>query len=616
MAEAQCRIRSELENTKDWGTFMRFYQGFSFSEVKSSAENGCECCEVLLQGLRHFHSNVDEAKSVAPKANHPGGPLQVHYYPVAWLSFYTLEGKPCKWATIGAARPEHVEATHPESIRTMQAWINRCVNQHPKCSPIGSSLPTRVVAVGGGDIEPYIYESGRECAQYVALSHCWGRKQMFTTTTATLGERKRRIPIDTLPRTFREAILVTRSLGIPYIWIDSLCILQDSKDDWAIESARMSSVYSNAIVTLAADGSPDSHGGLSKPSPSNLDATRAFTIPLPGDNNVYVCKGLIGDSSSHFEKDQPLQDRAWVFQERVLSRRIIHFTTTKMIWECKEEVCSETSFFPSRGEDTGSFFSLQKQHDYSWSAYVNEYTRKQLTYTTDRLAAIAGVADTMKENASADYVGGLWRSELPLSLCWEINRYGSDPPNLLPSRRQQQYCAPSWSWASVIHSITSGYIPPRLSDDRPVSEVLEVDFTLETRNPFGNLEKGHITLRGPLIPVALSDRNTVPHHGFEVRPLASVLHIPSIKHAWEFKQDVDEPEYESSRDTPLFALVISVGRETQEEAKGVVLKHSEGDNAYTRVGALNIVRYWSENSQHARWDLSELEPLRKVVKII
>jgi len=144
-------------------------------------------------------------------------------------------------------------------------WLRSCLQNHDTfCADHTSPLPTRVLNVGSinGIVEPYLMVTEGRLGKWVALSHCWGTGTPFTTTTANLSERQRSIPFGHFPATFQDAIIICRRLGFEYLWIDSLCILQDSPSDWRTESTQMSHVYSNASVTLIAEASRDSSGGI------------------------------------------------------------------------------------------------------------------------------------------------------------------------------------------------------------------------------------------------------------------------------------------------------------------------------------------------------------------
>lgn len=169
------------------------------------------------------------------------------------------------------------DTLHPNTLHRMRLWLEECNNSHPNCSHLSTRdvlLPTRVLdmsALPGQNQMLGKHHSWRELFQeknckllqtadgqtgrYAALSYCWGADVPSTTTTINLQAHKSAIGLSTLPQTLQDAILVVRWLGIGYIWIDCLCILQDSKADWEHESARMADVYSNAYITIAASQS-------------------------------------------------------------------------------------------------------------------------------------------------------------------------------------------------------------------------------------------------------------------------------------------------------------------------------------------------------------------------
>lgn len=144
--------------------------------------------------------------------------------------------------------------------------MNSCEKDH-RCCKSTTSLPTRVLNVGdGADLRTIRLEaSGDRFGEYAALSHCWGSDRPAVTTTANLTERERHISLEELPKTFQESVWLTRQLGLKYLWIDSLCIVQDDKADWQGEAPRMSSVYGNASITFAASHSTGCHTGLFPP---------------------------------------------------------------------------------------------------------------------------------------------------------------------------------------------------------------------------------------------------------------------------------------------------------------------------------------------------------------
>jgi hypothetical protein len=210
-------------------------------------------------------------------------------------------------------------------------------------------LPTRLLWVGNLDDQHYDPDilrldtaTDKSEGKYIALSHCWGDipdkdKKQFCTTRENIDHRQRGFRISDLPMTFQDAIRVTRELRVPYLWIDSVCIIQygDNGEDWERESRRMEEVFSSAYCTIAATSASNSNAGFLE---RNLGSNYVLVQDASG-RRFYVC-----DDMDDFEKDVEkarLNRRAWVMQERVLSRRTIHFTANQTYWECGEGVYCE-----------------------------------------------------------------------------------------------------------------------------------------------------------------------------------------------------------------------------------------------------------------------------------
>ncbi len=220
----------------------------------------------------------------------------------------------------------------------MRHWISDCVENHGRCHEDTPALcPTRLLDLirfwSSGDIvlvEPE--EDPGEHIPYTTLSHCWGASTSgpLTTTLANLASRKERIQFDELPLTFQDAVTTTRKLKIPYLWIDSLCIIQDSPSDWEKEAARMAIVYAGSVCTLSALGSEDSNGGFFRVTEKKTNFGFRYDLSL-GSQRIRVFSCEPNDWDLH----GPLMDRAWTLQERALSNRILHFSRNELLWECK-----------------------------------------------------------------------------------------------------------------------------------------------------------------------------------------------------------------------------------------------------------------------------------------
>jgi len=189
-----------------------------------------------------------------------------------------------------------------------------------------------------GKYEIVLVEGPEHNIKYSTLSHCWGNEQPLTTTTTTLHSRKMRIDWETLPKTFQDAIIISASLDVNYIWIDSLCILQDDKTDWASESVKMGLIYQNSWLTIAAAAAPDRTFGCF-PAPKDI---KEYDLKYGSNGDsltrIYARKVRAPiDSREHLEKlnnHLPLFHRAWVFQERLLAYRILYLCEDEMVFEC------------------------------------------------------------------------------------------------------------------------------------------------------------------------------------------------------------------------------------------------------------------------------------------
>ncbi|PHH59924.1 hypothetical protein CDD81_2383 [Ophiocordyceps australis] len=216
-------------------------------------------------------------------------------------------------------------------------WLEACDNCHHHTKFSSSVLPTRVLDVYSEDPDQIklVYTEGGIEGRYIALSHRWIDGQTLMTEKAHQNGRRDGgiLDIKDLPPTFRDAVIVTRSLGVRYLWIDSLCIVQDDSSDWFREAGCMEQVYASAYCTIAVSSTKDDQGFLYR-------YTKGL-IKL-GDSTLCAYAGKVCEN---FDEDitGELGQRGWVLQERALSRRTIHFTKTQTYWECGSAIWCETA---------------------------------------------------------------------------------------------------------------------------------------------------------------------------------------------------------------------------------------------------------------------------------
>ncbi|KAF7558234.1 hypothetical protein G7Z17_g193 [Cylindrodendrum hubeiense] len=442
----------------------------------------------------------------------------------------------------------------------IKGWIQTCRTSHQICaeadSKMARKLPKRVIVVGSDsndDIHLFEYDDSTQRIDepYIALSHCWGLSQHLVSTTSNIDSWKNNIPYNALPPTFQDAVSITRRLGIRYVWIDSLCIVQDDKKDWEIEAAKMASIYDEADLVLAATGSIDGDGGCL--FPRNPHITLSGTFPTGEPFQIYGREisehGMFGWSASpelakrawnpisgvqggEEELAQyPLLSRAWCFQERLLATRILHFTKTEAVFDCltcMECECGALTKHPDDPlvpprriiktghkyvEGTSSMshtapLSLiepvstskeQKeftQHHELWRDLMVQYSQKRITRKSDGLPAVAGLATKWSNQLTGQYLAGIWELNLLDGLRWL--------PDEKDSGEEPQYIAPSWSWLSAHRGVTWGLE----SFDDPKYYV-DIDYArtrchLSGLNPFGEVDSGYIFLTGHILHVSFS----------------------------------------------------------------------------------------------------------------
>lgn len=320
-----------------------------------------------------------------------------------------------------------------------------CGSQPNACwEPVDTFLPTRVIDVGpsNGSEEPRLLvtaqlrkqeqsQGERPRGRYIALSYCWGEKQNYTTTLASLASMQVRIPWSELPLTIKDAIEVTRKLKVRYLWVDAFCIIQDSPGDWSAEAGKMVGVYGGAFLTISCAAGPDVQHGL-----STKDQKKGTLGPIYAPAVVLA--------------EEPLNKRAWALQERLLSPRMLIFGSHDLYWECRNHQFSRSGIHYAL---VCRRLQLKPAAD-DWKKIVEEYSCRSMTRETDKLPALAGLAASFEASTGLSLVSGLVRIYLMAELLW-FQKDGSRIEPGLPI----QYRAPSWSWASIdgeiLHPITT-----------------------------------------------------------------------------------------------------------------------------------------------------------------
>lgn len=411
--------------------------------------------------------------------------------------------------------------THTSSIQCLdlaKKWLGMC-----DCGYFRTPgwTPTRLLDIGTSNSRTWRLCVPREgnvrIRDYVTLSYRWGNKPFIKLAADKLQAFRSGKPISVLPRTFRDAIAVARHFGIRYLWVDALCTIQDSEDDIARECSVMSTIYTNSACNLAATSSEDPFGGLFRKR--NYQGASIGNIRPVWTNlaSKYWPLGSIDSivSADYFGneiRNSLLRRRGWILQETALAPKVLHFGENQLYWECgctekcetfPHEVLGRLSFSGSRLL-LPPFSKWTAQGAFrQWKNITEIYSRCGLSNPSDKLTALSGLAQHFQKGTGDVYLAGLWKSQLPRTLHWEIyHPEGS-------GKRAQPYRAPTWTWASLDGPIWTPSCP-----DSHESVLIEiVDSMVETGlNPTGAVSGGKLIIRAPArISVPIHDEISQPH---------------------------------------------------------------------------------------------------------
>ncbi|TQV94699.1 HET domain-containing protein [Cordyceps javanica] len=318
------------------------------------------------------------------------------------------------------------------------------------------------------------------------------------------------ITLEDLQATIVDAVVLTREFGVHYLWVDALCIVQDSEEDWEQESTKMASLYANAIITIAAVSSNSAAVPFLRPENSARAAEhqqKLFKCTVQTETGPNVIKARLiegsgihwrwlNDSDERFPKE-PWAQRGWTLQEQILSSRLLMISSAEMQWVCKQAETCECLSTLNRRRQFGRT-PLAQLNDAAeafqfWHKLVENYSNRSLSLNSDKLPAISGIAEVVQQKTRSRYVAGLWEDNIDLDLLWHKT---GDLPESAEGHDPQ---APSFSWASVdgeidYYCFRNGRLPYRNS-----ATVLSVESSASAQAPLGRVAGGKLTLRGPMI---------------------------------------------------------------------------------------------------------------------
>lgn len=356
----------------------------------------------------------------------------------------------------------------------LNTWLSDCHAYHFDCMQDGATreLPTRLLDVGASPHheEPRLIVTAERLElldsthpPYAALSHCWGTQGApLKTESDSLSDRMTSIPLSSMPRTYQDAVRLTRLLGIRFLWIDSLCILQDDKSDWETESAIMHDIYHNAHITLCAlvESCDDGLFGSERSIKSRVTFQSSIKPEIQGE---FSLRETIPMGSMWAEKDphdwikhndlskNRWSNRGWTYQEELFSPRKLICSKRMIYYSCDSACLSEDNAF-DQGVYGYTIMGMLRITDRAWISAASGYSGRSLTILEDRFPAISSFASTIAQVTGDTYFAGLWKSKIHRELLWEVYDAPKNNAEGLPAlinelQGIQPFIAPSWSWA-------------------------------------------------------------------------------------------------------------------------------------------------------------------------
>jgi hypothetical protein len=497
-----------------------------------------------------------------------------------------------------------------ESLAQAAEWVTKCVQQHMECKSVVDTspkiLPGRLVYISPCEDGPL-----RLCetsglvpdTPYMTLSHCWGSKDFLRLTSENYDELKVQIPFEKLTKTFQDAIAITRFNKIEYLWIDSLCIIQDSRQDWEKESSLMKDIYSNTFCNIAASHANNGEKGcFVDRTLSGGSVMINIPVTFKAVNGFHPGIWEARDTGSWLPEvlNSPLQERAWVFQEDVLPPRTLYFSSKQIHFMCDHfQVCelypkTWSLFKRRRREPVRAILrslmirNSENKVDFPrartaislWHDMLNIYTRCGLTLESDRLIAISGLARLLQPLIPGRYLAGHWEENLIEQLLWKARGAGS---------RSGTYLAPSWSWGSTTRSIwapesnqTNDILRTLLYYEEPENKVKtqlafirDVEIITTNGDPMSQVTSGFLRMDGALNLIVLDGEYLNPTAAENLlisedvwgeKLIGKYCFVPLIESGWR------DPEYRYTSSKGL--LLRPTGKETGQYERVAFAYHS------------------------------------------
>jgi hypothetical protein len=501
------------------------------------------------------------------------------------------------FAATSASQPSWKATSTSSADKTtaLKSWLHDCELKHQKCKPPTVGLmPKRLIHVGSLGERPRLVISedlNDHDIRYATLSYCWGNAK-FCTTKKNENLHKQEIPYHLLPPTLQDAISLTCHLGIQFLWIDALCIVQNDHAEWEIEAAKMQDIYSGSSITIAATDAADSSEGLFSPNPNpdpKQDKISAFLAVRSIRNGLGAIVRVQPNDIRLYSENSVLNTRGWVLQEMVLSNRIVHCMRSGFYWECRSNCRTETGLIFDRSTMSSGTAAILP-HDSQigmnkvWWEWIESYSRRRFSFGQDRLFALAGIIRHYQKATKDIPILGLWERSLHHDLLWvkDDRSFSCHLSNI-----------PSWTWLSCSSPIFHDVLGNTNHADLVIHDHVKiVEWAVNwTNEPLtSEIKSTRLVLDGPVRDIVLSVSSN------------RIINPPDLDAGNETPRPEDRSRrrrYRGQFDNGiriypteyLCLLLRTRGDESEQEETFLILEPCLNTNMHRRVGIANCISY-------------------------
>jgi hypothetical protein len=587
-------------NTSVFNSFTEEYTlDLTCARARHAAFEGCNLFEYLMQSAPGERETEDRLRCTFSYERSPARPSSMNFlYPAISQVFELYAGDEGTLDSFPA--PPNLK---PESAEAARGWLDSCIKGHPNCAKVSETfVPPRLLRVTCAYDEVHLVSMDvTKPEPYAVLSYCWGQDQIFKTLKSNVWTVPR--AMKDLPQTIQDAVLVTRQLNFDYLWVDSMCIIQDSEEDKSTLIGQMHKIYACAQVTIAASKASKCSEGFLAPR-SNIPQFR-ISIRYRSGKNTAERLGSVILMPSADRSVEPIVTRGWTLQESLLSRRILSYGSRQLRWYCAMDEDCDGGVLDRDSANYASFQSLEEiVIDYPrrrlkskslpkdptslpWLEIVEQYTKRNISVPSDKLVAISAVAQrlaTLTEGTWGRYYAGIWEERFFEQLLWAMSTGEI-------ARRPAEERAPSWSWAAVDGRPKWPWIEHLVTAKISCKLINVVTHPLRSDQAFGAVTTGRLRVSGKVKEgIWSADRRVLKDSKSQIAVTDQVMQIfPDIleDNTQEKTVHVLEVARRSSLVDTMNALNIKRKSHASKYVAGIVLEHL-GDEVYQRVGFIGL----------------------------